>query len=262
MRDIVHMSGAGNTFLVADGRDEIALLPPGTVRSIIEHHQRVDGAAIEGMLVLRGIRGTCIDADFYNPDGSYGMMCGNGARCVVRFACDHGAPVDAELTLTLNNASYQVRQHSDTSVSIMFPPPLEERAYPVGSLEGVDEPVYYLNVNSDHVVIDGPCDARRDVVATLRHHSDFPRGVNVNMVEVVSPTQITIATFERGVEAVTGACGTGAISACIAMWRAGRCADVITVTPPSQRPLTVTILHSDSTLTACVLRGDAQYDNS
>lgn len=262
MREIVHMSGAGNTFLVADGRENISLLPPGSIRSLIAQHPRTDGAAIEGVLVLRGIDGTRIIADFYNPDGSYGMMCGNGARCVVRYACDHGAPSNVELKLVLNEAEYIAHLHDDASVSIAFAAPKEEHSFPIGTLANVDVPVYYVNVNSDHVVIDGPCDASRPIVQVLRHHPAFPRGVNVNMVRVVSPTQLTIATFERGVEAITGACGTGAISAAIALWRNGRCQDVVTITPPSQRPLVVSLLHSDSTLTTCILRGDAIYDNS
>lgn len=262
MREVVHMSGAGNTFLVGDRRDDIAELPPGAVRSIIDQHPRADGAAIEGVLILRDIDDNVITGDFYNPDGTYGMMCGNGARCLVRFACDHGAPVTSKLRLNLNGASYGAQQHDDATVSIVFPPPIEEHIYPVGSLAHVDIPVTYVNVNSDHVVIDGPCDAQRPIVRILRHHPAFPRGVNVNMVDVLSPTHLRIATFERGVEAVTGACGTGALSSCIALWRAGRCSDAVTVTPPSQRTLTVTLHHVDSTLTACTLRGDAHYDNT
>lgn len=262
MLEIVHMSGAGNNFLVADGRDMVTLLPPGAVRSYIELFPRLDGRAIEGFLVLRSVEQRHITADFYNPDGSNGMMCGNGARCIVRFACDRVAPADDDLFLELNGSTYCARYHADSSVTIQFPPPTEEQHYPIGSLTGVDVDTHYVNVNSDHVVIDGPCDAQRTVVNVLRHHPAFPRGVNVNMVDVLGPASIRMATYERGVEAITGACGTGAISACIVMWRLGRCADVVTVEPPSKRPLVVTLLHDGSTLTACTLRGDAQYDNS
>jgi diaminopimelate epimerase len=262
MLDFVHMSGAGNTFLVADGRDEIATLPPGAVRSIIEQHPRHDGASIEGVLILRSIADRTVTADFYNPDGSYGMMCGNGARCSVRYACDHGAHRGVDIALLLNGVSYDAICHDDQTVSVTFPPPLDERAYIVGELANVDIPVYYVNVNSDHVVIDGPRDAQRPVVALLRHHAAFPRGTNVSMVELEATDVLRIATFERGVEAVTGACGTGAISACIAWWRSGRCSDHVVVIPPSQRPLTVVLHHSNAHLTACTLRGDALYDNS
>ena len=262
MHDVVHMSGAGNTFLVMDGRGGITELPPGTVRTLIDQNPRSDGAAIEGVLVLRRITEQHVTADFYNPDGSHGMMCGNGARCIVRFACDHGAPTGEELRLELNGRNYGAYRHADNTVSIVFPPPVEERSFAVGTLDNVDIAAYYVNVNSDHIVIDGPCDCKREVVRILRHHAAFPRGVNVNMVEVDSPTQIHLATFERGVEAVTGACGTGAISACIALWRGGRCTDNITVVPPSNRALRVTLQHTNSNITACTLRGDAEYDNT
>jgi diaminopimelate epimerase len=258
-----HMSGAGNTFLVADGRTTTSILRPDEVRAIVADHPRADGLPIEGVLVLRSNDDHSFAADFYNPDGSHGMMCGNGARCIVRFATDNGVRRDAPLDLALNGAPYHALRVSDEIVRIDFPAPVEERRYAAGELAGVDVDVTYVNVQSDHAVITGPLDPDRPVVATLRHHPAFPRGVNVNMADAdADGTTIRLATFERGVEAVTGACGTGALSTALAFWRAGRTLDHVRCIPPSGRPLDVTIHHTGTTVTGLTLQGDARYDDA
>lgn len=263
MTQLMHMSGAGNTFLVGQHPAELASpLPADLVRSMIAEHPRTDGSPIEGVLLVTSAQAGSFTADYYNPDGSHGMMCGNGSRCVVRFAVDHGVdPVNGLVSFTLNGAPYTAHLHDDETISIDFAPPLEEHAYPAGSLDGVEFAAYYVNVNSDHVVIRGPRDASRPVVSTLRHHQAFPRGVNVNMVDIEPPSTAHLATFERGVEAITGACGTGAIATSIALWREHETGDQVHIIPPSGRPLQVIIHHEGDVITAMTLRGDARYDH-
>ncbi|MEY2718642.1 MAG: diaminopimelate epimerase, partial [Bacteroidota bacterium] len=84
------MSGAGNCFLVADAQGLRQDLRPDSIQGIIVNNPRKDGKTIEGVLLLRSMRSDHIFADFNNPDGSHGMMCGNGSRCIVRFALDNG----------------------------------------------------------------------------------------------------------------------------------------------------------------------------
>ncbi len=256
-----HMSGAGNTFLVANGANSTDLLTPHNVRSIIAEHPRADGKSIEGVLVLSALGPTSFAVDYYNPDGTHGMMCGNGARCAVRFAVDNGVDPNGTISFTLNNAPYQAVYNQTGSIQIFFPPPLHEHVYLPGELDTVDVPIPYVDVNSDHVVIEGPLDANRPIVGILRHHKMFPRGANVNMVEQNVDGSFTIATFERGVEAITGACGTGALSAALVLWRQGRASHQVTLVPPSGRKLGVTIHHNESTVTGLTLEGDAQYDD-
>lgn len=260
--ELTHMSGAGNTFLVGSALDapQTELTPLG-IRRMIADHPRPDGHAIEGVLILRTISDGAFTADYYNPDGSHGMMCGNGSRCIVRYAIDHGAqPTDDYVAFTLNGAEYRAQVVADGRIAITFGAPIAERAYAAGMLTGVDTDVRYVDVNSDHVVIDGPIDERRPEVAILRHHREFPRGANVNMVTLTGPDLLRLATFERGVEAVTGACGTGAIASAIAMWRKGLTHDTVRVHPPSGRELEVRIHHQFDRIESITLIGDATYD--
>lgn len=255
------MSGAGNRFLVGTAPEV-----PVDVPRLIATHQRRDGLPIEGVLFVhrQATPQAVLRIEYINPDGTTGMMCGNGTRCAVRYAADSlGAPVGTPLSISVNGAAYQARVLSDQDVELVLPPPRTVTRFPVGSLEGVDRPVVYVDVNSDHVVVEHLASQHDPLVAVLRHHPQFPRGVNVNMASVEHRGKLRLATFERGVEAVTAACGTGAVSSVVALWQAGALDDRVIVIPPSGRPLYVVIEHGDEHpdhITAIRLVGDALYD--
>jgi diaminopimelate epimerase len=206
------------------------------------------------------------DSDYYNPDGSHGMLCGNGARCAVRFALDHGTTAtNNQVPFRLNGREYTATIPAEPEppaiISIRLPAPTQAQMYMTGSLRGVSCDVYYVFVPSDHAVISMPERDMRNVVRAIRHHELFPRGVNVNMVEVDDEGIVNIATFERGVEAVTGACGTGAVASAVALWRQGKVGEHVVLRPPSGRLLEVTIHHTSGTIESVDLKGDAQYDS-
>lgn len=255
-----HMSGAGNCFLVADARLHPVQLSAEDILQAVNDHQRSDQRAIEGVLLLKSCSRDTIIADFFNPDGSHGMMCGNGARCIVRFACDHGLDERENITLYLNSMMFRCRVANNNTVTVEFPPPQEITHFPIGTLPGVTIDTWYVNVGSDHVVIGGPLDAHRPEVQILRHHPSFPRGVNVNMVD--SNGMLHIATFERGVEAVTGACGTGALSSAVVEWMKHPHITSYRVLPPSERLLEITLTVDSNQITRMMLTGDAVYDNN
>lgn len=256
-----HMSGAGNTFIVADRRHETSLLSTSEARECITSHPRPDLTAIEGLLTINKTTTGHIVGTYYNPDGSRGMMCGNGARCLVRMAMDLDPTIGfTDVQLTLNDVAYNVERIDTNKIAITFGPPRRVQRYDVGELDNVDVLATYIDVNSDHVVIDGPLDAHRPIVQVLRHHAAFPRGVNVNMVDRISDSTWRIATFERGVEAITGACGTGAIASAIALYLEGRTTVDTNFIPPSGRPLHVSLTATDSTIHGAILTGDTQYD--
>jgi diaminopimelate epimerase len=260
------MSGAGNTFVVIDDREHALSR---------EHLQRITPALCarhgsghppaEGVLVLRALDTDHFDGEFLNPDGSYGAMCGNGGRCIVRFA--HQRQSDSANTIrhfTLSERRYGAAILDDTHVRITFDWPIEYRDQVEGLLQ---RNVSYVNVNSDHAVVhaadieSAAMDFRGFDLACyaspIRHAAVFPRGANVNVFTVGAPNVIDLRTFERGVEAETGACGTGALSTAFVAWQRGLVGSRVTVVPPSGRPLTVEIDEAAHTLS---LSGDAVYD--
>lgn len=260
-----HMSGAGNTFILLDDRKEApdsGELSAESVRNLIALYPRADHRPVEGLVRMRSISTSTIVAEFYNPDGTRGMLCGNGARCALRYGKDHGASAAGALQLILNGCAYAGEAFADGSVSVVLPPPAQLRYFAPGTLEDVSVPVWYVNVNSDHVVIDARHDASDRLVARLRHHPEFPRGVNVNMLQTDADGTLLLATFERGVEAITQACGTGAVSAALSMWMRKPAVHDYVIIPPSQRRLAVQINEEGGHITSIELRGDAIYDNA
>lgn len=184
--------------------------------------------------------------DFYNPDGTTGMLCGNGARCAVLAARQFGfVPVhgthgtDFEVLGAINhaeilpNSSIRVFFQNPTIIRLNFSLPLEEEKHVQAS---------YVDLGSQHVVVffdelklataytieDFPI---AQYGALVRWHPEFaPLGANANFIEVREDGEepyLRIRTFERGVEGETLACGTGCMGAAIVARMTGR----ITKTP-------------------------------
>ena len=184
---------------------------------------------------------------YYNRDGSTGMMCGNGGRCAVRFAADHGYVLQTD-SLSFTNAG--VLYHaamSGENVRIDFPDPKEIRSDLPLDVLGKERSVHYADVGTPHLLLfvdqsdPGPL-AELDIETwgtALRHHAFVqPGGANANFIEVVSPGEgIRLRTFERGVEGETGACGTGAIASGILAGLLYGFPSPVRVVPTSGSPL-------------------------
>ncbi|CAN5553420.1 diaminopimelate epimerase [soil metagenome] len=264
------MSGAGNTFAVIDNRS--TAIPLSTLQSIAPSlcdRSTISLRPAEGVLVLQRVDGHSFEGDFINPDGSYGAMCGNGGRCIVRFAIARGCtPLDDNsMEFTLSTEPYHAHVIDADHVSITFAAPQSVQEYAIGALQGVDVPVVVVDVRSDHAVLRAsdfhitPENFRSADLAALalpiRHHAAFERGVNVNLYMVDAQGVIQLRTFERGVEAETGACGTGALSTALTTALRGECGHTVSVQPPSGRMLHVTLLDNSDGM---ILEGDALFD--
>lgn len=170
-------------------------------------------------------RATELIMHYKNPDGSDAGMCGNGARCFVRFA--HSLGYYGEIHFQVHGRHY-LGSRSGETLTIHFP--LETVVTPVdvdaGTVEaGTVETDTALSVytHTEHVVIPvEPVQLKKLplLVArgrSLRHHEQFaPRGTNVNFMSGISDHELKLQTYERGVEDLTLACGTGAVAAALA----------------------------------------------
>lgn len=221
------MSGAGNTFIVVDGRelpDEVDLAALTVEASSGEHEH---GGA-DGFIAIYPLEGGDFEMCYYNRDGSTGMMCGNGGRCAVQFAADHGYIGDpGHIRFTNAGVSYTA-ELTDRGVRLHFPDPRRFKLRFALELMGEMRPCHWADVGTPHavVLVDELGDPRIRHVSqldlnvwgpALRRHPDFaPEGANANFVEVLPDgSGILLRTFERGVEAETGACGTGAVASAI-----------------------------------------------
>lgn len=222
--------GAGNDFLIADGRDIDIDLSAGQIARLCERHT---GIGADGVMVLE----RSSDADFrmryYNSDGSGGMMCGNGGRCIVAFAADLGYE-----SFVFEAPDGQHVAEPENSVEAFSSEPRIVRLK-MKDVQGAALyenrtdamfPDVFLDTGTRHLVhfVEdvGECDVL-GVGRSLRYDPRFaPQGVNVNFVRVNDflpdgNLDIDVRTYEKGVEDETLACGTGIVASSMASWIRG-----------------------------------------
>lgn len=219
MSDIVFhkMEGAGNDFVVIDNRkygfglDEIIRFTPKLC-------DRKFGIGADGILVLQPAERDEVDYTmiYRNADGSDAGMCGNGARCLVMFAFRYGFGVTQ--TFNVHNNVYEAEVHDDESVSVHFPVHVKPEDIQVSELNLVK-----ADAATEHLIqfVDKTDLEKEDALVktgrTLRYHKEVdPPGSNVNFVHCEEENSISLQTYERGVEDLTLACGTGALASAIA----------------------------------------------
>lgn len=269
--EVQHWSGAGNRFVIVDGR-QLAIAAPWDTLLVSRLCKRVNLADAEGVLVLRDSDTTkaACRYDFYNPDGSTGVMCGNGARCAVRHAVLAGDLQKNTIDLGLNGRVFNARLVGDDRVALRLPLFHELRLIDAWT---------YVDVGSRHVVVDA-----RDLVASVDEFDrfDLHRFANDNLnfyrekVGIVSlnlniaypidgENTIHLRTYENGVFNETQACGTGAVSTAVAFWTRNVIRQAtIEIVPTSGRVLTVHLdLDEDKqNILGMILEGDARQDTS
>ena len=224
------MNGAGNDFIVLDTIAE-PLPWADAAQLAVRLCDRRRGIGADGLMILAKPQG---DADlamrFYNSDGSLGEMCGNGARCVCRYACERGYAGDTVRVETTAGLVTGWRQ-SRTEFRIRLNDP---SVLDVEKLLEVDGKTYrcgYVvlgNPGIPHLTVEYPqladCDenALRALGRKLRYHPALPKGANVNFYEMVGTDTVLEKTYERGVEDFTLACGTGTGSVAAVLTQSGR----------------------------------------
>ncbi len=266
---VTYMSGAGNLFTVVSAA-AVNSTDIEQFASFLCDATAILGRRTDGLLIVSD-SDSGIAVQFFNPDGSTGMMCGNGARCAVAFAIASGITTPSPLmTLSMAQTRYTALLDGER-ITIIFPPPRAIVDPLVLEVAGHHITCAYVDVGSEHVVINHSEFERwrtaaqqqgydfAELAPRLRYHQDFPRGVNVNLYSVQDES-VELTTYERGVEAITGACGTGALATAVVLWLRGECTgDHITIIPPSREPLSVRIGQSGSTITELALSGTVHF---
>jgi len=218
------MHGCGNDFVVIDDRDGRLALHAGPLARALCH--RRTGLGGDGLMLIEAApagSGADFEMIYVNADGSVGEMCGNGARCVARRAADLGLVGDRALFLT---AAGPIRASLGPAlVTLAMTPPRDERPAQRLSVEGTTLDLSTIDTGVPHAVAfvtdPGAVDVARLGRAVRNHPAFAPRGANANFVAVAGPSRLRMRTYERGVEAETLACGTGAVAAALLAHRRG-----------------------------------------
>ena len=225
--------GAGNDFLIADNRDghlkEIdgVLYGEDWSKSIAEICDRRYGVGADGVMLLDNSEKYDFRMAYYNSDGSGGMMCGNGGRCIVAFAADRGiGHFDFEAADGFHKANIIKDDHGVKTVQLKMRDVAGMAHYE--KLSGVNVPSsgYFLDTGTRHYVrfvegLDSYDIVSEGRTIRFKSHELEPLGANVNFVEPAEEGAIRVRTYEKGVEDETFACGTGIVASAMASYAHG-----------------------------------------
>lgn len=200
--------GTGNDFIILDNRkDAYSALATGQIRDLC--HRRF-GIGADGLMMLNEKEGYDFEMRYFNADGREGSMCGNGGRCIVRFAADLGIH-KAEYSFLATDGPHAARIDDHDIVSLRMIDVDEITEYHGDLILNTGSPHYikYVNDLDDQDVVKKGMD--------IRYDRDFEEeGINVNFVERLDePDKIAVRTYERGVEDETFSCGTGVTAAAL-----------------------------------------------
>lgn len=210
------MSGAGNDFIVIDNRDG-KIPEEGRKRLFEPWCRRRVGVGADGVLLVEPPAGGAADfrMRYYNADGGEAESCGNGARCIARFANLIGAAPD-NMTFETEAGLYHAALSGDEIILTMSDPHSLRRNISLDLVELGGATADYINTGVPHAVIfvkDLKSVPVQELGAAIRNHEVFGKaGTNANFAEVLPAGRIAMRTFERGVEGETLACGTGAVA--------------------------------------------------
>ena len=211
-------SGAGNDFVVLDGRkaDVSAFRKTERISALCKEYRT------DGLMILGQADGYDFAMEFYNPDGSGGMMCGNGGRCIVAFADYLGLKPASK-----DGIWHFLAPDGPHEAEILSKEGRWTVRLKMIDVQGVDSVKggYFLNTGTRHFVkfvadVDG-LDVEKEGPVIRWDKAFQPEGTNANFVEVAADG-LHVRTFEKGVEGETLACGTGLTASAIAAYVAGR----------------------------------------
>ena len=203
--DFFKYHGTGNDFVIIDNRD---LTFPKEIEIINNLCDRRFGIGGDGLILLENDPTADFKMVYYNSDGNESTMCGNGGRCLVAFA--HFLDIfEDQTTFNAIDGLHAAEIHNGI---------VKLKMIDVESIQSVHED-FKLNTGSPHYVT---------FVEKLKDYKVFENGnkirnspsyckegINVNFVEKIAEDEISIRTYERGVEDETFSCGTGATAAAL-----------------------------------------------
>ena len=247
-----YMNGAGNDFMVMDARGQSL-----DFKALALDLCKRTGA--DGFMAVDYSDKADFKLHFYNADGSRGEMCGNGARCICRFAYEQGIAGESMVVQTdaglvpgqrISESEYVVRLNNPGVLDLHRKGDI---AYVELGKPGVPHAV--ARYEGD---LWGDADCIWDHMRQLRFDPAFPKGANVNFYQPIGENEVRILTFERGVEDYTLACGTGSGSVASTLWMLGQLPGGRLTVHNRGGTLTVTVDGTKDKITSIHLQGPTE----
>ncbi len=228
--------GAGNDFLIADNRDGHIVESAGILHFEEDGRQRTlaieqvcdrrYGVGADGLMLLESGGEHDFHMTYFNSDGSGGMMCGNGGRCIVAFAADRGIEhFDFNAADGFHTAQILKDENGVKTVRLKMMDVSQVRKYDALSGPACQSEGWYLDTGTRHFVRMVSDLDTYDIVSEgrdIRYNAAElqPIGANVNFVQPFRGG-IKVRTYEKGVEDETFACGTGIVASALASYLEG-----------------------------------------
>lgn len=199
--------GTGNDFILIDNRKNEITLSQEQVARLCD---RRFGIGSDGLMLLNEREGYDFEMKYYNADGREGSMCGNGARCMTRFAYSLGIHRNAYRFLA-SDGTHEAEIDMDGIVSLKMKDVKNIRRFHNDFILDTGSP-HYVRIVNDVMDMDVYKKGHE-----IRHSREFEdEGINVNFVEHTADVdKIIVRTYERGVEDETFSCGTGVTAAAL-----------------------------------------------
>lgn len=226
------MHGIGNDYVYVNCFKETVEDPCSVAKFVSDRHF---GIGSDGLILIRPSDVADCGMDMYNADGSQGAMCGNGIRCVAKYAYDHGIVDKEEITVATKSGikTLQLTIGEDNKVELvrvnMGKPELVAAKIPVIAdtekvidapitVDGVEYHMTAVSMGNPHAVVcvdDVDNFALETIGPKFEHNSCFPDRVNTEFICVIDRQNVKMRVWERG-SGETWACGTGACAVAVA----------------------------------------------
>lgn len=233
------MHGIGNDYVYVDAFAQQLPDPAGAARRVSPRRTSIGS---DGLILIAPSETADVRMEMYNADGSRGAMCGNGIRCVAKYAWDHGLarrnPMRVETDSGVKTVDLELAGGLVSSVAVdMGPPVLDPARVPIASpskmidapfsIGGREHRITCVSMGNPHCVIfvESTEDAPVGTLGPeIEVHPLFPQRVNVEFVQVMAAApadRLRMRVWERG-SGETAACGTGACAVAVAAALTGR----------------------------------------
>lgn len=220
------MHGLGNDFMVIDGVNQSLNL---SKQDLINLSNRATGIGFDQCLIIEPSKISDIDFNYkiFNADGNEVGQCGNGARCLARFAQRYGLTDKNELTVATYTTQMKLLINKNETVTvemakpklnpadIPFLAPKQSDYYSLPLSNGKTVSIHIINVGNPHAILvvnEVQSTQVNELGQQISLHSLFPQQVNAGFMQITDASHISLRVFERGC-GETQACGSGAVAA-------------------------------------------------
>ena len=209
---------SGNDFVIVENRKNILTAEVKNFGKLARFLcERKYSVGADGLLMLEDSAAADFRMRIFNPDGSEVEMCGNGIRCSAIYAflkkwCGQSAKIETKagiLRAEISAGSVKIKMTDPEDIILNHKIGITKTIINLHTINtGVPHAVHFVDSLKDYPVT--------EIGAKIRFHKTFePEGINADFVEFIDKSSISVRTYERGVEAETLACGTGAVASAV-----------------------------------------------